>query len=225
MSLLKGPRLLVLVLVFIYAGFIAWYDGRGPALTPAEIEGYIERIKGRAAGAGVTPDETLLRELRQLAVSDDGKEFFMFNLINYRAQALYPPGSPYGGTGLEADARYNQAIIPLLLRHGHHPVFVGTPQGRFIDVEGDVQWQRVALVRYRSRRDLLEMVLDLAGKPVGIHKWASIEKTQVFPVHSMFDLLMLRGCVAVLLALIGLGLHCVLRRRAFYSKPLQGAHS
>lgn len=216
MTVLKGPQLLAILLLLVYAAFIGWYDGRGPALTAQETEGYISRIRVIAQGAGLTPDENLLRELKQLAASDDSEEFFMLNLINYRAQAVYPAGSGFGGTGLEADARYNEAIVPVLLKHGNHPVFLGTPMGRFIDVPGDVEWQRVAIVRYRSRRDLLEMVLDLAAKPIGIHKWASIEKTQVFPVRSMFDLVQTRGSVAALLAGIGFALHLLLRRRRFY---------
>lgn len=216
MSFLKGPRLLAAILVLIYLAFIAWYDGRGGPLSAAEAESYLSRITDKVVQSGVTPDQHLLAELRQLAASDDGGEFFMLNLINYREQALYPPGSPFGGTGLEADARYNRAIVPMLIKHGGHPVFLGTPQGRFIDSVGDTQWQRIALVRYRSRRDLLEMVLDLAGLPIGVHKWASIEKTQVFPVHSMFSLVMFRGLVAALLALVGFVLHRLFRGRAFY---------
>ncbi len=212
MTFFKGPRLLATILVLLYLGFIAWYDCRGAALTPQEADGYISRIRDIAKGASITPDENLLRELRQLAASDDGKEFFMLNLINYRAQAVYPAGSEFSGTGLEADARYNQAIAPLLFKHGNHPVFLGTPMGRFIDQPGDAEWQRIAIVRYRSRRDLLEMVLDLAAKPIGIHKWASIEKTQVFPMRSFFDLIQTRGTVAALLALIGVVLHLLLRR-------------
>ncbi len=217
MSFLKGPRLLALVLLAVFAAFIAWYDGRGPALSASEIESYIGRIREIAKSAGLTPDENLLRELQQLAASDDGKEFFMLNLINYRAQAVYPAGSRFSGTGLEADARYNQAIAPLLFKHGNHPVFLGTPMGRFIDVPGDMEWQRIAIVRYRSRRDLLEMVIDLAAKPIGIHKWASIEKTQVFPVRSFFDLIQTRGTVAAVLTVIGGLLHLLLRRCRFYS--------
>lgn len=213
---LTGPRWLAALLLLVYLAFLGWYDSRGAALTPAEIDGYISRIRSIANTAGITPDENLLGELRQLAASDDGHEFFMLNLINYHQQAQYPAGSGFSGTGLEADARYSRAIVPLLFKHGGHPVFLGTPMGRFIDEMGDVHWQRVALVRYRSRRDLLKMVIELAAQPIGIHKWASIEKTQVFPVRSFFNLIQVRGLVAVVLVLIGLAIHLLVRRRRFY---------
>ena len=220
MFLLNGPRWLAALLLLVYLAFLGWYNGHAVALKPAEIDGYISRIRSIAKAAGITPDENLVNELRQLAASDDGKEFFMLNLINYHQQAQYPAGSGFSGTGLEADERYNRAIVPLLLKHGGHPVFLGTPMGRFIDQVGDVHWQRVALVRYRSRRDLLKMVTDVAAKPIAIHKWASIEKTQVFPVSSFFNLIQVRGLIAVLLVMVGFATHLLLRGRSFYTGTL-----
>lgn len=216
MPLLNGPRLLAALLLALYLGFLAWYDGAGPPLGPAEIEQYLTRIQERARAAGLKPDPKLLAELRQLVAGDDGAEFYMLNLIRFHAQARYPTGAPWGGSGLDADSRYNRAIVPVLLRHGGHPVFLGASQGRFIDEAGDPHWQRVAIVRYRSRRDLLEMVLDLAAAPIAVHKWAAIEKTQVFPTRSLFNLFLVRSGVGVLLILLGLGLHGLLRGRAFY---------
>ncbi|MFP5307709.1 MAG: hypothetical protein ACLGI7_18055 [Gammaproteobacteria bacterium] len=143
----------------------------------------------------------------------------MLNLIDFREQALYPAGSGFDGDARAADARYNRAIVPVLLAHGGHPLFLGTPMGRFIDEPGDhVAWERVALVRYRSRRDLFEMVVDLAGAGVAVHKWAAIEKTQVFPVKPVWGLIFVRMPVALLLVLLGLGVHLLLRRKPWYSR-------
>ena len=212
---MNGPRILSALLVVLYLGFLAWYGGRGTPMTEQEKNALIEQIKRNASaqpqgdGAG---DGHLLEALRVLAGGDDGNEFYMVNLIRFRGQALYPSGSPYAGTALDADARYNRAIAPLLLRHGNVPVFLGTPQGDFLRQGDDVQWQRVAIVRYRSRRDLLKMCVDLAGKPVGVHKWAAIERTHVFPVQGDFTLIFARGLVGALLALLGFGLHLMLRR-------------
>src|SRR5207247_10940109 len=122
----------------------------------------------------------------------------------------------YGDDPLEADARYNRAIVPYLLKHGGVPVFLGKPEGRFIEEAGDPEWHRVAIVRYRSRRDMLKMVADLAGQNVAVHKWASIEKTQVFPVASPFNLIFVRGFIAALIAVFGVVLHLSLRGRQWY---------
>jgi hypothetical protein len=56
-------------------------------------------------------------------------------------------------------------------------------------------------VRYRSRRDLLQMAAELAMKDADVHKWASIEKTYVFPVKPLFGIPAIRLLVAVILAL------------------------
>lgn len=215
---MTGPRVLAAALLALWAAFVLWYGGRGAPLTPAETDALFARIAERASQEP-NPDGHLRDHLRALAAQDDGNEFFMLNLIRYRPQAQYPPGHDYPGTALDADARYSRAIIPRLLRHGGVPVFLGTVQGRFLDEPGDtVDWQRVVLVRYRSRRDLLEMVAELAGRDVAVHKWASIEKTQVFPVAPLFSFVAVRGTVAALLLGLGLALHLALRRAAWYRR-------
>lgn len=217
MSLFTGPRVLSAVLLLSYLGFLGWYGGSGPALTPQETERYISEIRSRAEAAGHASDGHLLEQIRQLAASDDGKAYYMLNLIRFRQKAAYPPGSPWGDDALAADARYSAAIAPFLFKHGAHPLLIGAPQGRFIDEAGDVEWQRVALVRYRSRRDMLEMIVDLAGLDIGVHKWASIEKTQVFPLRPIFDLFAVRSLIAAMLIALGLAIHALLRRRRWYA--------
>ena len=214
--MITGPRVLAAALLALYGAFVLWYGGHGEPLTPAEAEALLARIAERA-GNEPNPDGHLRDHLRALAAQDDGDEFYMLNLIRYRPQARYPAGHDYPGTALDADARYSRAIIPYLLKHGGVPLLLGEVQGRFLDEPGDtVDWQRVALVRYRSRRDLLEMIADLAGRDVAVHKWASIEQTQVFPVAPVFSFVAVRGAVAALLLGLGLVLHLALRRAAWY---------
>ena len=214
----RGAKLLAAGLAALYAALVLWYGGHGVPMTADERESLFARIAERAKNEP-NPDGRLRDELRTLAASDDGNEFYMLNLIRYRPKALYPPGYAYDDDALAADARYNRAIVPYLLRHGGVPVFLGEPQGRFLDEAGDAQWQRIAIVRYRSRRDLLEMVAELAGQNVAVHKWASIEKTQVFPVRPLFSLIFVGGLVAALFVLLGIALHFSLRRAAWYGVP------
>ncbi|HVT34365.1 MAG TPA: hypothetical protein VHE37_02185 [Nevskiaceae bacterium] len=211
----KGSRILVAAWGALYLAALAWYGGHGAPMTAQEKDALFALIQQRAEHEPLK-DGHLLEELHRLADSDDGDEFYMLNLIRYREHAAYPPGYDYDGDVLAADARYNRAIAPYLFRHGGVPVFLGTPEGRFIDGEGDETWQRVAIVRYRSRRDLLAMVADLAGQDVAVHKWASIEKTQVFPVRAMFSLVMVRLLLATVFVALGLLLHLLLRNAAWY---------
>jgi hypothetical protein len=213
MSRLNGSHLLAGALALLYVAFLVWYGGHGQPLTAAETERYLAEIRARADAVGHPHDDKLVEELRRLAASDDGNEYYMLNLIRFREQAQYPPGSPWSGTALDADARYSRAIAPYLFKHGGHPILIGSPEGRFIDDAGVVEWHRIALVRYRSRRDMLEMIVDLADKDIGVHKWASIERTEVFPVRSAFDLFLPRGLVGAVLLALGWGGQRILKMR------------
>ena len=59
-------------------------------------------------------------------------------------------------------------------------------------------------MRYRSVRDMLEMVSDPSFATFGFHKRASIEETHVFPVRADVSLVMVRTTVALLF--VGLAL-------------------
>jgi len=94
-----------------------------------------------------------------------GREFWMVNLIKLREKALYPEtGVPaWGDDPMEANARYSRAMVPWLLKHGGHPIFGTVVAGRFIDDARGEAWDQVLAVRYRSRRDMLRMVINLAA--------------------------------------------------------------
>lgn len=215
MPTLNGPFFLYAGFVLLYILFLVWYGGRGEPMSAAEVEQRLTAIQTSTGGQPQSVEQKpgeIIEELRQLAASDDGNEFYMLNLINFRAQALYPAGAGYSADALAADARYNKALMPYLFKYGGVPLFVGNVTGRFIDKQGDIHWQRTALVRYRSRRDLLRMAADIAPLGVAIHKWAAIEKTQVFPVSPILNLFAVRGLVGVLLAAVAIALRWLLFR-------------
>ncbi|MBX9833869.1 MAG: hypothetical protein K2X78_12595, partial [Burkholderiaceae bacterium] len=169
-------------LMLLYGVFHFWYGGRGKPMSPAEVEGFMQKISSRLAG---DHSRTALEELRQLAASDDGQEFVMQNLVRYRAKALYPPGYDLGDDPRAADRRYAKAIFWPLLRNGNIVVFVARRSGSFIESEGAEAWHYVAMVRYRSRRDFLRFALQSSDANIFVHKWAAIEKTHVFPVKPL----------------------------------------
>ena len=210
----KGPMILTVVLAVVYAGFWVWYGGSGKAMDQAEIDQRIAALAETTRAKGGTPDEHVLASIRSLGASDDGDEYYMVNLIKYREKALYPPElqSVYGDDARAADARYSAKIVPLVLKHGGVPVLVTEYAGRFLHPEGASDWDVVAMVRYRSRRDMLAMMQDIASSPedVAVHKWASIERTQVFPVKPRFDFVMVRLSVFMALVVLGVILHLIL---------------
>ncbi len=185
-----------------YGIFLAWYGGRARPMDSLEAESLLDRIQKNTAAAGAPAMPDLLESLRAISREDDGREFIMVNLIKFRRKAAYPPGYVYGDDPHAADARYNRAIVPLLLKRAGLPIFLGRVAGRFLAPDGADDWESVVLVRYRSRRDLLRMCIDLAQTRADIHKWASIEKTHVFPVRMQFSLVLVRLFVAGLFALL-----------------------
>ncbi len=211
-----GPIVVGLVFTLLYAFFLSWYGGRGKPLAPAETEGLLAEIRRRAGRAAQTEESPLLQQFRDLAESDDGREYYMVNPLKFRAQALYPSGSPYSDDPLAANARYNRAIVPLLFKHGGVPILDSVVAGRFIHPDAADEWDRVGLVRYRSRRDMLKMAADVAGRGVDIHKWAALERTHVFPVKPLVSLAVVRGMVALSLCVAGLVLHLLLSGLTVY---------
>ena len=192
--------LVVLVLVAVYAVFLAWYGGRGRPLDAGESLHYMNAL---TACCRTEQDRQVLEQVRELVANDDGREFVMQNLVRYRARAQYPPGYSFDDDPRKADRRYGRAILWPLLRYGNHPVFIARRSGRFIEPDGVEPWHYVAMVRYRSRRDFLRFALRIERADIAVHKWAAISNTQVFPVVPLVSLIFVRGAVAVLLVLMG----------------------
>jgi hypothetical protein len=186
-----------------YLVFLLWYGGRGRPLTAGEADALLEQVQRNAQAVAAPADPGLFEALREVSRGDDGREFVMVNLIKYRPKALYPPGYAYSDDARAADARYSGAVVPLLLLRACLPVFVGRPIGRFLAPEGVQEWDRVILVRYRSRRDFLGMCAELAKSRADIHKWAAIEKTHAFPVRCVFSLALIRLIAACVFAFLG----------------------
>lgn len=202
-----------LVLALLFSAFVLWYGGSGSPMTPEEADSLIARIEEQME-ARDRIDQHLLDAFRTLASQDDGDEFLMVNLMKFREQAVYPPGYEYDDDALAAADRYSAAVFPQLLRRGSLPILLANPTGTFLDFEGAERWDQVGIVRYRSRRDMLEMALALARGDGAVHKWASLEKTHVFPADSVIDFVFVRGLVAVILLALGGLVHLGLRRRA-----------
>ena len=207
--MIPAETILIPATFFIfYVVFLLWYGGRGKPLTVSETEALLAEMQKRAGKQVQAEDKSsILDQFRELAKNDDGWEYYMVNLLKFRKEALYPEGSSFGDDSLAANDRYNRAIIPLLLKHGGHPVFDSLVQGRFIHPEAGEDWDHVAMVRYRSRRDMLKMAVEIAGLGVDVHKWASLEKTQVFPVKPLFNLNLIRVVVAVVLFTVAMLVH------------------
>lgn len=190
-----------IILVVLYGGFWFWFNGTAGKLTPAEVAYYMEQIEARP-----NADPKRIATMRALLESDDGKPIYVLNLIKMADEAKPIDGVDTGVSGEEALNRYMQDhMLPEMLKRGSMPVALGQAVGGYIDmlgVEKDEDWTTFGIVRYRSRRDMM----DIAMHPnfAGAHKYkmAAMEKTFAFPTHP--TMITPNHIVPLVLLLIGL---------------------
>lgn len=190
------------VLLLVYLLGLSWYGGSGDPVKDAELESYIKALTSNAGVRGKDTDKSV-NYMRRLAEKDDGNEFIMVNLIRFRETSLYSKDSPWADETdpMLADTRYGDGVIPLLLKRGSLPIFVSSVSGRFINETTHDEWDMVAMVRYRSVRDMLQMMVEMSSTDLADHKWAAIEQTHVFPVKPKISLVSLRLMIGILLFL------------------------
>ncbi|MEM9342276.1 MAG: hypothetical protein AAGA87_04470 [Pseudomonadota bacterium] len=178
----KNAVLLMSLLVALLA-FYAWHTPlRGP-LSDAEVDAFMA-TQAETVGTTWADEEEFEAFLR----SDDGRPFVMINLMEYRETAEYPedyqPETDMAGK--EAGVLYGQAVLPQLLLRGSYPVARATRYNTIINSVGDTagEFESFAMVRYRSRRDLIDMLASDAFSEANLHKWASLENTLVAPSNN-----------------------------------------
>jgi len=174
-------------LLFACVLFLLWHEPWfGRRLRPGEA----------ASLLGGKYDDLSLAERERFQAfmdADDGRPFYMVNLMEYRERADYRPGTALNGSthtgiisGRDAGWLYSRAVLPELLKRGCYPVFVA---GKIMNLlsagSGSDFFEDVAIVRYRSRRDMLSMVASPAFLHAVPHKWASLEKTVAVPCRRL----------------------------------------
>ena len=205
MKLLTATKSTWLIIALIYAAFFSWYTSFSGPLTPAEIEHYIALTEQRDPGA---PAEDRAR-LRAFMEEDTGDDFVMINVIHMYDKPLQIDGVEPGDTADDVLAKYMEYMLPAMLSRASHPVFRGPAVSTAMDImnaDGMETWSVGAGVRYRSRRDLLEIATNPAFEGRHEFKVAAMAKTIAFPVDPFIYLGDPRLVLAFLLGLIGCGL-------------------
>ena len=165
--------------------FLFWYTPTGGPLSDAEVDNFIAKMERN----GSPPEAMSL--IRQFGEEDTGKHFIMINNIDYNETPGDVAGAAPGEDAEQLLGRYMEHMIPAMLSRGSHPVMIGPAAYRSMDVigvEGVDIWDMGGLVRYRSRRDFLEIVTDPAFSGKHHFKAAALEKTIAFPVEPDFNL-------------------------------------
>lgn len=187
--------------LLVYGAFRLWYDNWSGPLKPAEIDAFLAQMAGRFEATGNSPDV-----LRAFLAADDGREFVMLNLVKAQLDPVEDPQTGQMVQGFELLKRYSKRFMPVLFRNGGHPGIVGRKVGGYVDAwntEPDPGWTVFGLMRYRSRRDMIKLVMDpafMAGHP---DKLLGTLATFSFPTQRVLSFYVgPRVTVALVLALI-----------------------
>ena len=185
---MSTPTRVWIALAVFYAVFFFWYTPFGGPLSDEEIA----RFKTLLTAHGGAPER--LPVWIGFMESDTGNDFAMLNAIELRNAPTPGPGIAPGESSEEVLGRYTSPFLGRALRSASHPILMGRAAAPAIDlwgIEGAQSWTNGGLVRYRSRRDLMNQVVAIAAAgDSGIHdfKIAAIEKTIAYPLDPWFYL-------------------------------------
>ena len=194
-------RTLWLALALLYAVFTGWYTSWSGPLPPEEVDAYVAELAERGAKGA------RLDLWRHFLATDTGDDFAMLNAIDLRDTPLPVEGVPPGESAQQMLNRYLEPFLGKALTRAAHPVMIGTAASGALDlwgIEGAEHWSTGGLVRYRSRRDVIEMALDALDSDLHRYKIAAMEKTIAFPLDPWFQLGDPRLVLALVFAVIGL---------------------
>lgn len=198
-------------IALLYALFFSWYTSFGGPLRAEEIEGYLAQLTERGA-----PPERLAI-WRAFMESDTGDDFAMLNAIDYRDEPLPVAGVPSGASSAQVMERYTAPFFARALRTAAHPILMGRAASPAVDlwgIEGAEVWDMGGLVRYRSRRDLMEQAIYASTLDIHDFKVAAMEKTIAYPLDPFFHAGDPRLILAFVLVILGLLLQLWSGRRA-----------
>jgi hypothetical protein len=192
------------ILTGLYMVFFSWYTSFGGPLSDEEIAHYIELIEHRVPA----PPPERLAMMRKFLEEDTGDDFVMINVIDMYETPLQIEGVEPGETSDEVLGKYMEYMYPALFARACHPVIYGQAANTAMDLmnaDGMERWTVGAGMRYRSRRDMLEIATNPAFAGSHEFKVAAMRKTIAFPIDPWMQLGDPRVLLALLLGLIGCG--------------------
>ena len=163
------PIIIWITAAILYACFWLWYVGLSRKITPQEIESTLQQIQTLGAAS-----EQQLEALRRFFAEDDGKDFVMVNLLQLK--------NPKRESAKKLTA-YQKIFLGNLLKRAGHPVFIANVATGKIENIGcdDDNWTAAGMIRYRSRRDLMEIIPETFGSAHHDLKLQALERTFAYP--------------------------------------------
>ena len=171
----RGQTWLWALPALAWALFCLWYTNTSGPLSADEIDAFIAEAQHRSLPQGGA------ERLRRFMTEDTGDPFLMVNLLDMAEPDERAKLSPQESMG-----RYMEHMYPELLKRACHPVVAGPVVYGAMDlvgIEGAESWSGVGIMRYRSRRDLMEIALNPVFDDKHNFKVAALEKTIAVPVE------------------------------------------
>lgn len=182
----------------LYGVFWSWYVGLRPRLTKLEVESYMAKLPAETA------DPERRERMRAFLEADDGREFFMVNLIRLHPDPVRPPGGGDPEPAARVLSGYTGPFLRALFRRGGHPALAGQAAAGYLEewgVEKNPGWTFSGVIRYRSRRDLIELASSPQFAPIHVFKQAAMSNTLAFPIAPARSFFSPRVVVALAVAL------------------------
>ena len=158
-----------------YAAFWLWYVGFQKKVTPQEVTATMCLFE--QDGSWTTNQQ---EHLRKFLLDDDGKDFVMVNLLHLKSPRK---------ESLKKLNRYQKIFLGALLLKAGHPVMIARAASGNVEnvaCSHADDWSAAGMIRYRSRRDLMEILPATIGSEHHELKLGSLEKTFAFPAAPWF---------------------------------------
>ncbi len=198
--------------------FLIWHGAFEGPLSSDEVERYLAQYQE------LHPKEDS-SAFRRFLEEDDGRPVVMVNAIQLYDSPIAVNGKEYGDTSQQALSEYTGFVIPFLLRRGSYPIFSGNAVFGALEVwgiENAERWSSGALMRYRSRRVMSEMITNPVFAQFHDAKLASMEKTFAFPTTIVLATGSLTLVVFLGLLALALGIQLLIARFATGTKTDSG---
>ncbi len=170
--------------IFIVGGVLIlllhlWYFNRKKPLSAIEVNAYLEYFLQHPQ------QHTELDVLKQFMQEDDGKEICIANFVSLYREKITHPETGQKVSPHAAVQNYMKVLLGLCAKKACHPIYLAYRVGGHIDSWGSddkLDFRGLQMMRYRSRRDFIELIVNpkfASGLDI---KFAAIEKTISYPV-------------------------------------------
>ena len=194
--------------------FLAWHGAFEGPVTSAEIDYYVEQYQAQHPEADIS-------NLRRFLEADDGKPIVMVNAIKLYETPIEVNGQNFGASSEEALNEYMSFVLPYLIKRGSYPIYNGNAVFESMEkwgIENAEEWTSGALMRYRSRRVMIEMSTDPVFEQFHDAKIAAIEKTFAFPAATAVSTGNLAVTVGLVLLSLALGMQLFINGKRYETR-------